>query len=38
MSVEVRPLTGGEIEAAIDDLARLRIAVFAASEILTGEV
>ena len=30
MSVVVRPLTGGEIEAAIDDLARLRIAVFAA--------
>ncbi len=30
MSVEVRPLTGGEIEAALDDLARLRIAVFAA--------
>lgn len=30
MSVEVRPLTGGEIDAAIDDLARLRIGVFAA--------
>jgi GNAT superfamily N-acetyltransferase len=30
MSVEVRPLTGGEIEAAIDGLARLRIEVFAA--------
>jgi GNAT superfamily N-acetyltransferase len=30
MSVEVRPLTGGEIDAAIDDLARLRIEVFAA--------
>lgn len=30
MSVEVRPLTGGEIEAAIEDLARLRIEVFAA--------
>ena len=30
MSARVRPLTGGEIEAAIDDLARLRIEVFAA--------
>lgn len=30
MSAEVRPLTGGEIEVAIDDLARLRIEVFAA--------
>lgn len=30
MTVEVRPLTGAEIEAAIDDLAALRIAVFAA--------
>jgi GNAT superfamily N-acetyltransferase len=30
MSAHVRPLTGGEIEAAIDDLARLRIEVFAA--------
>jgi GNAT superfamily N-acetyltransferase len=30
MSVEVRPLTGGEIDAAIDDLAWLRIEVFAA--------
>ncbi|MCC6925364.1 GNAT family N-acetyltransferase [Novosphingobium sp.] len=30
MSVTVRPLTGGEIAAAIDDLAALRIAVFAA--------
>jgi GNAT superfamily N-acetyltransferase len=30
MSTHVRPLTGGEIEAAIDDLARLRIEVFAA--------
>lgn len=30
MSFEVHPLTGGEIEAVIDDLARLRIEVFAA--------
>lgn len=30
MTVEVRPLTGAEIAAAIDDLAALRIAVFAA--------
>lgn len=30
MSVTVRPLTGAEIAAAIDDLAALRIAVFAA--------
>ena len=30
MSVAVRQLTGGEIEAAIEDLARLRIEVFAA--------
>jgi len=30
VSARVRPLTGGEIEAAIDDLARLRIEVFAA--------
>ena len=30
MSVDVRPLTGAEILAAIDDLAALRIAVFAA--------
>ncbi|MFY8047411.1 GNAT family N-acetyltransferase [Novosphingobium sp. B1] len=30
MSVSVRPLTGGEIAAALDDLARLRINVFAA--------
>ncbi|MFM5885977.1 MAG: GNAT family N-acetyltransferase [Novosphingobium sp.] len=30
MSLTVRPLTGGEIDAAIDDLARLRIEVFAA--------
>ena len=30
MSVDVRPLTGGEIDAAIEDLARLRIEVFAA--------
>ena len=30
MTTRVRPLTGGEIEAAIDDLARLRIEVFAA--------
>lgn len=30
MNVDVRPLTGGEIEASIDDLARLRIEVFAA--------
>lgn len=30
MSTIVRPLTGAEILAAIDDLARLRIAVFAA--------
>lgn len=29
MSVTVRPLTGAEILAAIDDLARLRMAVFA---------
>lgn len=30
MSLTIRPLTGGEIDAAIDDLARLRIEVFAA--------
>lgn len=30
MSITVRPLTGAEIAAAIDDLAALRIAVFAA--------
>lgn len=30
MSLAVRPLTGAEIHAAIDDLASLRIAVFAA--------
>lgn len=30
MSVTVRPLTGAEIGAALDDLARLRITVFAA--------
>lgn len=30
MSIAVRPLTGAEIQAAIDDLAQLRIAVFAA--------
>lgn len=30
MAVTVRPLTGGEIGAALDDLAALRIAVFAA--------
>lgn len=30
MTVTVRPLTGAEIAAAIDDLAALRIAVFAA--------
>lgn len=30
MSVAVRPLIGGEIEAAIEDLAQLRIEVFAA--------
>ena len=30
MSVTVRPLTGAEIGAALDDLARLRIQVFAA--------
>ena len=30
MSVTVRPLTGAEIAAALDDLARLRITVFAA--------
>lgn len=30
MSVTVRPLTGAEIAAALDDLAALRIAVFAA--------
>ncbi|MBC2663847.1 GNAT family N-acetyltransferase [Novosphingobium flavum] len=29
MAIEVRPLTGAEIGAAIDDLAGLRIAVFA---------
>lgn len=29
MSVDIRPLTGQEILAAIDDLARLRMAVFA---------
>lgn len=28
--IAIRPLTGGELLAAIDDLARLRIAVFAA--------
>ncbi|WP_309752147.1 GNAT family N-acetyltransferase [Novosphingobium sp.] len=30
MSVAVRPLTGAELHAALDDLAALRIAVFAA--------
>lgn len=30
MTTRVRPLTGGEIEVVIDDLARLRIEVFAA--------
>ena len=30
MTISVRPLTGAEIHAAIDDLAALRIAVFAA--------
>lgn len=30
LSVSVRPLTGAEVAAALDDLARLRIAVFAA--------
>lgn len=30
MTIAVRPLTGGEIAAALDDLAALRIAVFAA--------
>jgi len=30
MGIAVRPLTGGEISAALDDLAALRIAVFAA--------
>jgi GNAT superfamily N-acetyltransferase len=30
MSIAVRALTGGEIDAAIEDLARLRIEVFAA--------
>ncbi|MES2302151.1 MAG: GNAT family N-acetyltransferase [Pseudomonadota bacterium] len=30
MAVVVRPLTGSEISGALDDLARLRIAVFAA--------
>lgn len=30
MGIEVRPLTGGEIAAALDDLATLRITVFAA--------
>jgi GNAT superfamily N-acetyltransferase len=30
LSVAVRPLTGAEIAGALDDLARLRIAVFAA--------
>ncbi|MBF9150644.1 GNAT family N-acetyltransferase [Novosphingobium jiangmenense] len=30
MGIEVRPLTGSEIAAALDDLAALRIAVFAA--------
>ena len=30
MTVTVRPLTGAELHGAIDDLARLRIAVFAA--------
>jgi GNAT superfamily N-acetyltransferase len=30
LTVDVRPLTGAEIAAAIDDLAALRIAVFAA--------
>ena len=29
MTIAVRPLTGGEIAAALDDLAALRIAVFA---------
>ena len=30
MTITVRPLTGAELHSAIDDLARLRIAVFAA--------
>ena len=30
MKIAVRPLTGAELHAAIDDLAKLRIAVFAA--------
>lgn len=30
MTITVRPLTGAELHAAIDDLAKLRIAVFAA--------
>lgn len=30
LSVSVRPLTGAEVAAALDDLARLRISVFAA--------
>ena len=30
LNVSVRPLTGAEVAAALDDLARLRIAVFAA--------
>ena len=30
MTIDVRPLTGAEIEAALGDLAQLRIAVFAA--------
>ena len=30
MSIEVRPLTGAEVGAALEDLAALRIAVFAA--------
>lgn len=30
MSVAIRPLSGAEVTAALDDLARLRIAVFAA--------
>lgn len=30
MSISVRPLTGAEVGAALEDLARLRIAVFAA--------
>lgn len=30
MTISVRPLTGAELSAAIDDLAKLRIAIFAA--------